>query len=125
MSLQGLDVFYTAAQQQTSSTDLLTVYRTPYEYEQAFVQALVQGKEEFDLASVIQEMDEPEDMFQREERWILAGGDCLFSEFEKPVSEKPVSSSGNIASVTSQWINLFIVWSVFFFMIRFFLSIYP
>lgn len=119
MSLQGLDVFYTAAQQQTSSTDLLTVYRTPYEREQAFVQALIQGKEELDLASIIQAMNTPEDIFQREERWILAGGDCLFSEFEQPAPP-----SDTRPTETPIWFHLFFIGSIAFFMIQSFLVMF-
>lgn len=106
MSLQGLDVFYTAAQQQTSTTDLLTVYRTPYEREQAFVQALIQGKEELDLASIIQAMNTPEDIFQREERWILAGGDCLFSEFEQKTEFPVHTHEDNTFAKLPLWMHI-------------------
>jgi hypothetical protein len=56
---------------------------------------------ELDLASIIRIMeDDEEDMFVKEERWIMAGGDCLFSEFEQRTSVK-ISSNESWATFLS------------------------
>lgn len=63
-------------------------------------------KQEYDLAAVIQAMNTPEDIFQREERWILAGGDCLFSEFEQKTEFPVHTHEDNTFAKLPLWVHI-------------------